>query len=194
MSYDPRSRQRQKKSKQTPRDEQQDGAVDDPSIYARLPWRLAQTEAARIWPIRTTDAEAYQSAELRCQRSPKPADDDDNSSSTPADDLESFELGSQDGISVSSDFSLILENDDLDRAKARMSELRRAELEVQFPHDGKRTRNSKMAKFQRAVAFSNWRQLQGQAPEYLSDQRLADWGNWTTANATGHRHAGQRRE
>ena len=95
---------------------------------------------------------------------------------------------------MGSDFSLILENDDLDRAKARMSELRRAELEVQFPHDGKRTRNSKMAKFQRAVAFSNWRQLQGQAPEYLSDQRLADWGNWTTANATGHRHAGQRRE
>ena len=193
MSYDPRSRQRQKKSKQTPRDEQQDGAVDDPSIYARLPWR-GRPKPRGSGPYGPPTPRPINQPSSAARDPPKPADDDDNSSSTPADDLESFELGSQDGISVSSDFSLILENDDLDRAKARMSELRRAELEVQFPHDGKRTRNSKMAKFQRAVAFSNWRQLQDQAPEYLSDQRLADWGNWTTANATGHRHAGQRRE
>ena len=52
----------------------------------------------------------------------------------------------------------------------------------------------KMSWMQRDIANSDWQRLREQAERYLSNERLANWGNWVTANAQGHRSAGQRRE
>ena len=97
-------------------------------------------------------------------------------------------------ISESSDFELILQGEKLDRAKARFGELYRAELEARHPHDNNRSRAGPCVFFQRDIAQSTWQRLQEQAQHYLSDERLAHWGNWTTAHATGHRRAGERRD
>ena len=127
---------------------------------------------------------------------PPRGDADDNDAAASDDDLSprSFTPGSQDGISESSDFSLILHGEDLDGAKAKFSSLYRAEVQALFPHASRRSHSGKMSWMQRDIANSDWQRLREQAEHYLSNERLANWGNWVTASAQGHRSAGQRRE
>ncbi|CAE7787118.1 unnamed protein product, partial [Symbiodinium necroappetens] len=102
------------------------------------------------------------------------------------------EMGSQDGISESSDFDLVLQDDDLDNAKARLSTLYRRELSVQNPTATTRSTAGKMSWFQRDTASCTWEELQAKAPRYLTNERYADWENWRNAYAHSHRRAGVR--
>ena len=177
----------------TPRDEQRDGTADN--LSQRFPWRsrpLRQRGPGPYGPPipRPVHAPAGGSHD------PPRGDADDNDAASSDDDLSprSFTPGSQDGISESSDFSLILHGEDLDGAKAKFSSLYRAEVEALFPHAGRRSHSGKMSWMQRDIANSDWQRLREQAERYLSNERLANWGNWVTANAQGHRSAGQRRE
>ncbi|CAE7226352.1 hypothetical protein AK812_SmicGene29269 [Symbiodinium microadriaticum] len=102
------------------------------------------------------------------------------------------EMGSQDGISESSDFDLVLQDDDLDNAKARLSTLYRRELSVQNPTATTRSTAGKMSWFQRDTASCTWEELLAKAPRYLTNERYADWDNWRNAHARGHRGAGER--
>ncbi|OLQ11417.1 hypothetical protein AK812_SmicGene4745 [Symbiodinium microadriaticum] len=193
MSHVPRPAKR--KAEQTPGDEQRDG-VSQPSsaVHARYTRRrpTAPRRPQGPGPFGPPPPEPMRRPDSDTPAAPARDDASSNDEDSLDSALLSPDMGSQDGIEDSSSFEMVLEGDDLDNAKARLSTLYRAELAVLFPHRSTRSFAGKMSWFQRDTAACSWDELQEKARHYLSNERYADWDNWKNGNARGHRHAGAR--
>ena len=183
-------RDRRRETEATPRDGQRNGE-NRADLADRFQWRSHpfRRGPGPYGPPAPRPVHATGPAEPNDPAAP----DTNDSSSDSGRDPFSITPDSQAGISASSSFDLVLHGPELDEAKAKFSSLYRAELAALFPTASKRSHAGRVSWMQRSIADSTWTELVDQAPTFLSNERLADWGNWCNAHARGHRGAGERR-
>ena len=105
------------------------------------------------------------------------------------------ESGEEESVdSQGSSFSMVLEGDDLEQAKAFVSSLyRNMQLEL-FPTDSTRRLAGKMAWYQRHTASMDWQAFTDVVPRFLRGSWLVQWENWRFSHARGRRAPGAPRE